>query len=343
MPTRIVIVGENVVTVIAKDMPGDYAAEYASPWAGANVLPMASEKDSLFERRTFPELQRLAREVPEAGIHFQDVFIYRRQSEIENIKQGTFRSDGLYLPNPWYQSMVDNFRELRSDELPNDAVSGCTFTSVQINPMIYLLWLMGQCKGNGVVIKRGVVDHIGEAAKLSHTGSKADIVINSTGLLACKLGGVMDENVMPARGQVVVVRNEINRMMAISGTNDGNSELCYMMMRADGGGTIIGGSYEVGNWNPEPDPNQAVRIMSRIVELVPELSKGDGIRGLDIVRHAVGFRPFRKGGVRIEKENIDGVWVVHHYGHGGWGYQASYGTAEQVVKLVHEIQSRPKL
>lgn len=30
---------ENVVTVVAKYMPGDYDIEYTSPWAGANVLP----------------------------------------------------------------------------------------------------------------------------------------------------------------------------------------------------------------------------------------------------------------------------------------------------------------
>lgn len=29
----------NVVTVVAKHMPGDYDIEYTSPWAGANVLP----------------------------------------------------------------------------------------------------------------------------------------------------------------------------------------------------------------------------------------------------------------------------------------------------------------
>jgi D-amino-acid oxidase len=29
----------NVVTVVAKHMPGDYDVEYTSPWAGANVLP----------------------------------------------------------------------------------------------------------------------------------------------------------------------------------------------------------------------------------------------------------------------------------------------------------------
>jgi hypothetical protein len=41
--------------------------------------------------------------------------------------------------------------------------------------------------------------------------------------------------------------------------------------------------------------------------------------------------------VRIEKEKIGDVWVVHNYGHGGWGYQASYGCAEGAVELVDEV------
>ena len=57
----------------------DYDIEYASPWAGADWVP---PKPSLgvgnpdpnalpYEAMTWPELERLAREVPEAGIHFQ--------------------------------------------------------------------------------------------------------------------------------------------------------------------------------------------------------------------------------------------------------------------------------
>lgn len=32
---------------------------------------MASEENSRWERRTWPELKRITEEVPEAGIHFQ--------------------------------------------------------------------------------------------------------------------------------------------------------------------------------------------------------------------------------------------------------------------------------
>ena len=60
-----------------------------------------------------------------------------------------------------------------------------------------------------------------------------------------------------------------------------------------------------------------------------------------MVRHAVGLRPLREGGVRIEKERVGETWVVHNYGHGGWGYQASYGCAEGAVELVDDVL-RPK-
>jgi D-amino-acid oxidase len=89
-----------------------------------------------------------------------------------------------------------------------------------------------------------------------------------------------------------------------------------------GGGTILGGSYEKGRWESQPDPNLAQRIMKRCVELVPELTNGKGVEALSIVRHGVGLRPHRIGGVRLEKEEINYVWVVHNYGHGGFGCES---------------------
>jgi len=76
--------------------------------------------------------------------------------------------------------------------------------------------------------------------------------------------------------------------------------------------------------------------MKRCVDLVPALTDGKGIEALDIVRHGVGLRPMREGGPRVEKEKIDGVWIVHQYGHGGYGYQSSYGSAKVAVDLVEE-------
>lgn len=66
------------------------------------------------------------------------------------------------------------------------------------------------------------------------------------------------------------------------------------------------------------------------------MTNGKGIEHLSIIRHGVGLRPMRDGGPRVEKEKIDGIWTIHNYGHGGYGYQSSYGTADMAIKLVED-------
>lgn len=67
-----------------------------------------------------------------------------------------------------------------------------------------------------------------------------DVVVNCTGLSALKLGGVEDQNMLPIRGQTVLVRNEANVMCSSSGTDDGVEEVCYLMQRAVGQSQICG-------------------------------------------------------------------------------------------------------
>lgn len=165
----------------------------------------------------------------------------------------------------------------------------------------------------------------------------AHVIVNCTGLSAAKIRGVEDKTVIPARGQTVLVRNDPGAMYNISGCDDGEDEMTYIMMRAAGGGTILGGSYQKGNWESQPDPNLATRIMERAVKLCPQLTAGAGVEGLDIIRYCVGLRPLRTAGTRIEKEKINGQFVIHNYGHGGYGYQSSYGCSQKVMQLADEI------
>ena len=227
---------------------------------------------------------------------------------------------------------------LPKDELPPGIDSATRFTSVCINTAIYLPWLVSQCLKNGVVFKRAVFSHIAEAAAQgAHPAGKADVVVNCTGLGASTLGGVEDKSVVPARGQIVVVRNDAGKMLDVSGTDDGDGEACYVMTRAAGGGTVLGGSYQKGNWESQVDPDLAIRIMKRAVAICPALTGGLGIVHLDIIRHGVGLRPVREGGTRIEKERLGRVWAIHNYGAGGAGYQSSYGCAQAAVNLVEEV------
>ncbi|KAJ8114714.1 hypothetical protein OPT61_g3471 [Boeremia exigua] len=333
----------NTVAVVAKHMPGDYDIEYASPWAGANFSPMASKENSRWETQTWPYLKKLATSELEAGIHFQRNRIYRRQKDLEKIKHSTSMLSTVFAENPWFTELVDEFRDLETEELPSGIASGSEFKSVCINPALYLPWLVGQCRANGVTFHRRNLAHITDAHYLKEVDLKAQIIVNSTGLSAMKLGGVMDQTMFPIRGQTVIVRNVAPTMVMQSGTDDGDDQACYMMTRAAGGGTILGGTLQVGNWESQPDLNIANRIMKRAVSIAPELTEGKGAEHLDVIRHGVGLRPARRDGLRLEKEKIDGVWVVHNYGHAGWGYQASYGCAEEVVRLVDSIPCQAKL
>ncbi|KAK8219286.1 D-amino acid oxidase [Zalaria obscura] len=338
------------ITVVSKHMPGDYDIEYASPWAGANYLPVAKEGTApeTYERNTWPDLANLAENLPEAGVHFQETVIYRRAKDVGTAIGDWFSE--LMREDAWFRNVVPNFKVLGKEGLAGGIDGGTSFTSVCINTAIYLPWLVSQCLRNGVKFQRGIVSHVAEAASLHHSGKRADLVVNATGLSSLKLGGVEDSKLYPARGQIVLVRNDPGIMATVSGTDDGDDEATYIMHRAAGGGCILGGCLQEGKWESQPDPNLAIRIMKRCIELCPKLvPEGKGIEALDIIRHGVGLRPMRKGGIRIEKEIIKGpdgqaVQVVHNYGHGGYGYQTSYGCSQQVEKLVQEaLQQKARL
>ncbi|PWY84861.1 D-amino acid oxidase [Aspergillus heteromorphus CBS 117.55] len=336
----------NSITVIAKHMPGDYDIEYTSPWAGANFLPYVSQgvgksgsEHERWERDTWPTLQELTEKHPEAGIHFQESIVYNRTKD-QGSATGEWFAE-LVQKDPWYKNVVPDYQDIPASQLAPGISNASKFTSVCINTAIYLPWLVSQCLKHGVIFKRAVLKHVAAAAIHHHNGQPADVVVNCTGLSSRKLGGVLDDKLYPARGQIVVVRNDPGKMVSISGTDDGEDEVVYVMTRAAGGGTIIGGSYQKDQWDPLPDLNLATRIMKRAVKLCPELvGEGQGIEGLDVIRHGVGLRPIREGGPRIEGEMVEGVAVVHNYGHGGFGYQASFGCSRDAVRLVQEALRR---
>lgn len=98
------------VTVVAKHMPGDYDIEYASPWAGANYLPVGVPGTNLqrFERDTWPELHRICDEVVEAGIHYQDTIIYKREKDAHS-DTGEWLNE-LCSKDAWFRDILPNVR-----------------------------------------------------------------------------------------------------------------------------------------------------------------------------------------------------------------------------------------
>lgn len=94
------------ITVVSKHMPGDYDIEYASPWAGANFMPVGKEGSKLraFERATWPEIDRICRELPEAGIHYQECRVYGRKKD-EGTAVGVWFEE-LVKKDPWFKDLM---------------------------------------------------------------------------------------------------------------------------------------------------------------------------------------------------------------------------------------------
>jgi hypothetical protein len=66
---------------------------------------------------------------------------------------------------------------------------------------------------------------------------------------------------------------------------------------------------------------------TRIIKLSkPDLSKKN------IIGFNTGLRPFRKGGIRIECEQIQKKKIIHNYGHGGGGVSLFFGSCKQALE-----------
>jgi len=84
---------------------------------------------------------------------------------------------------------------------------------------------------------------------------------------------------------------------------------------------VLGGTFQENEKDLNPDSKISERIIQNCKEICPELIT----YGYEILHHAVGLRPGRVGGIRLESErrifNGRRLLLVHHYGHCGSGYQ----------------------
>lgn len=97
---------------------------------------------------------------------------------------------------------------------------------------------------------------------------------------------------------------------------------------------IVFSPSQTGNWDTSVDFNLVDDILERAYALNPALGHHKGLQAIQIIGHNVGLRPSRRGGPRLEAEKVEQGTVVHAYGIGSAGFQASYGMASDVLGLV---------
>ena len=192
--------------------------------------------------------------------------------------------------------------------------SGFSLRVPLVDTTIYLDYLADRFRKAGGEISSGI-----RLEKVDDVDPNFDLVINCAGIGARELA--RDDQLEPHRGQVAIVPAIDNVDCAIVCDD---APLMYVIPRAND--CVFGGTNEVSdNLNPDPKTTKAI---------VAECSRVLEIENPHVIRERVGLRPFRKSGVRLEREQLrDGRTVIHNYGHGGSGFTLSWGCAEEVFRF----------
>ncbi|KAI9737837.1 MAG: hypothetical protein M1834_009206 [Cirrosporium novae-zelandiae] len=301
------------VLIIAREFPSDRSPNYASSWAGAHYryVPEDTEqeiREAQWANKSYAVfVSQLANE-PECGIGFFDHYEY------------------FPAPSPTYLNLkacpaLPNFRVLEKSELPEGIKHGYLYDSWCINSPLYCEHLLRKFELKGGKTMKYQLQAPEEVFVLV---PNAKTVVNASGK------GFNDPAVFISRGQTVTVSNPCDR--TVTQQNEDGS-WSYIIPRPLNGGTLIGGTKQANNWDPNPDPAVLERMLRDAAHMHPAMLNAEG--GFDIVRQSVGRRPMRGDGMRLEiEEKGDAKRVVHSYGACGRGYELSWGVADEVIKMV---------
>jgi D-amino-acid oxidase len=141
-------------------------------------------------------------------------------------------------------------------------------------------------------------------------------------------------------GQTMIVRNPCDRTITAL---HADGTWSFVVPRPYGGGTIIGGTKQPRDWDPHVSEETRREVQEKVARICPSLVT-NGLPptrgGFQVIRDIVGRRPARKGGMRVEVEVKPNRRLVHAYGAAGMGYEISWGVADEVARLVEQVEAR---
>jgi D-amino-acid oxidase len=211
-----------------------------------------------------------------------------------------------------------------------------SYLAPMVDTDAYLPWLRERVQEAGCrIVERKLTVPLLECEAELRREYGVEAIVHCTGLGAGELG---DPTVYPVRGALIRVRNDGRAMPVIEqahcvSRSEGDELLGFLFILPRGRDRLVlGGFAEAHQWGLDigADNHELIRTMHRrCVEFLPVLRKAE-VDAAEPVR--VGLRPFRRDGVRLEREA--GRPVVHNYGHGGSGVTLSWGCAEEVAGLL---------
>ena len=222
-------------------------------------------------------------------------------------------------PVPWWAPAVPDFRLVKHCGDHPGIAQEWRFTVPAAEMRPYLSWLRQRVTSSG-----GFMDHRPVRAL---EDLETPFVVNATGLGAQTLAA--DNAVHPIRGQIVLVSNP---GLGTSVRDEHNpAGPTYVHPRSTD--IVLGGTFEPEQRNTTPDPEAARAILERCRALVPALAHAR------VLGHAVGLRPGRTGGIRLEAVSGPraGTYVIHNYGHGGAGVTLAWGCADETLRIIEGL------
>lgn len=186
-----------------------------------------------------------------------------------------------------------------------------------VDMIMYLDHLLARLElAGGRIAQRRVSD-------LPSQAPPGGVVVDCAGLGARELAP--DPSLVPVQGQHVIVDNpglELETFLF-----EGGAETEWTGFFPHGRRVVLGGVARRGRGDRFPEPTIADAILARAIAVEPRFE------GSVVMRTDVGVRPYRPT-VRLDTEDVEGVRVVHNYGHGGSGVTLSWGCAADVLDLV---------
>jgi D-amino-acid oxidase len=216
----------------------------------------------------------------------------------------------------FWMKVLPDLRPCEPSELPDGFTSGWHYSAPLANMPVYLEYLRARFERAAGTIEVAVVPSLTELA------GEAPVVVNCSGVGARDL--VPDPAVVAVRGQVVIAANPGIEEFFVD-RDEEPPWIVYMFPHGDT--VLLGGTNEEGNWDQDPKPFIAERIVAQCAAIDPRL------RGVEILGHRVGLRPYRPE-VRLESEPFGSSVLWHNYGHGGAGVSMSWGCAAVIAAAV---------
>lgn len=220
--------------------------------------------------------------------------------------------------DPWWKAGVDSFKRIEAKYLPDGYTDGYQIDGLVMDTDVYMNYLVHVFKKLGGKIKKKEITDIKEG--FTHY----NYVINCTGLGARSLFN--DQEIYPCRGQILKLKpHNVDYSLF---EEEGINSLAYIIPRLND--LVLGGTTQDHDWNLEPSEKDTQDILRNCTNLFPQLKQAD------ILEIKVGLRPARKN-IRLEIEKYSDNFVIHNYGHGGSGFNLSWGCAQDVVQLVESV------